>query len=1206
MKSRLGLLALFSFLFILTTLAQENSARYEIKLQNRRWIPEEGITSVMNDQPSAYSYNGVYYLWIQFYELPDLARRKELENRGIQLGAYLPEYTYIARCSRFPDEEVRKQFGIRSLIVPRWDDKVSQEIALNEIPPHALQGERIMLSLLFYPGSRFSDFEALFDRMGVEIFDKPSLLPWGAHLSLSVNDLEAFAALPFVWYIQPIAGPDETNNERVNNHQNVGPLSDNSGLKLTGKGITVGVGDGGFVRPHADFGKRLQNNIFPAGFGTHQLHVSGTIGGAGWINPLNKGAAPASSIWADFFYDIIVKTPALQKAYNLSLTNNSYEPSGASCATRGLYGYQSQELDYQLELLPQVSHQFAAANSGTTTCAPYPAGFKTLSYLYGPAKNVITIGSVDANGVVSSFSSRGPATDGRLKPEISGIGSGVTSTWLANGYSSISGTSMATPGITGIAALLSESYKNLHNDSLPEGILLKAAMMNTARDVGNPGPDFTYGYGWVNSYRAELALREGRYTFGSVDNGDSIILNLPVAANTPNLKVLLAWRDPYGNPSAPKMLVNNLDLYVITPSSAIVRPWVLNTTPANVNDHAVQGIDSLNNAEQVTIANPSAGTYKLVVKGTSVPFGPQRYALTWEAHQPFVKITFPTGDTAITRSTNITVRWDAEGLDAETFTLQHSNNGGASWTTASSAIPGTDRTYTWNSGTTHTKDFLLRIYRNSSLIGDTSDSKFSVFRTMTALTIDRVCPDTLQVSFSAVSGASQYRLYYFNGSYMDSTALFSGTTGYITGHYYLDTMWIAARAYTSAGVYGPRSVAIRRNPGLFSCAKAFNDVELRSIISPTSRGSYDCDSVAVNVTVRVRNNGTSTLTNLPLSFQFNNQTVVSQTFSLTLATGAETNLNFTTKIDAANEGQSQIKIWSNLGADAFRGNDTLSLNFIGGQGTLTNLEEDFEAVPTSYTNAADCGQLFPNVGKLYNSLADSTDWRIGSGYTPSGPSGTGPSGHIWPDSAYFGNYLFIEATNCTPNRTAVIQTPCMDLSQKPLAYLLYFYHMYGSNMGSLRVQADTGTGWITLQTITGNQGNSWYWSALDLNAYRKPKVRFRLLGTTGNGFRSDIALDGIAIRSADKKLWIGNDTIWTNAINWLPPGVPNATHEVLLPGKPWRGKHPWQHSAVDIKAIEIEPNANLRLNGNYMRVRGDFISSGNVYLETGAELDLKP
>lgn len=161
------------------------------------------------------------------------------------------------------------------------------------------------------------------------------------------------------------------------------------------------------------------------------------------------------------------------------------------------------------------------------------------------------------------------------------------------------------------------------------------------------------------------------------------------------------------------------------------------------------------------------------------------------------------------------------------------------------------------------------------------------------------------------------------------------------------------------------------------------------------------------------------------------------------------------------------------------------------------------------------GQGFESGSGWTQITGDDGDWVRTSGSTPSGTTG--------PSSADEGSfYMFLEAsTNGSPgqiggNATAILESDCFDLSGKSAATFSFSNHMYGTNIGSLTIQASTdGTNWTNVWTDSGNQGNQWNSSSVNLSAYLGGNVKLRIVGTTGNGWRSDIAVDNLSMTVVD-------------------------------------------------------------------------------------------
>ncbi|PTB90617.1 hypothetical protein C9994_17090, partial [Marivirga lumbricoides] len=194
------------------------------------------------------------------------------------------------------------------------------------------------------------------------------------------------------------------------------------------------------------------------------------------------------------------------------------------------------------------------------------------------AKNVLTVGSVDTTGNPILLSSKGPAHDGRVKPELTTY--------------SMAGTSNSAALVSGTAILLQQLYKSQYNTAMPAA-LLKGLLINSADDVHNKGVDFSTGYGQLNALRAVENLENKQFFSDEISNNDINTLPLNIPSDVINLKITLVWNDPAANPNDEKALVNDLDLTVVRPDSHIVMPLVLNTSPneSAITSLAIEGED---------------------------------------------------------------------------------------------------------------------------------------------------------------------------------------------------------------------------------------------------------------------------------------------------------------------------------------------------------------------------------------------------------------------------------------------------------------------------------------------------------------------------------------------------------------------------------------------------------------------------------------
>jgi hypothetical protein len=135
------------------------------------------------------------------------------------------------------------------------------------------------------------------------------------------------------------------------------------------------------------------------------------------------------------------------------------------------------------------------------------------------------------------------------------------------------------------------------------------------------------------------------------------------------------------------------------------------------------------------------------------------------------------------------------------------------------------------------------------------------------------------------------------------------------------------------------------------------------------------------------------------------------------------------------------------------------------------------------------------------------DWERDSGGTPS--SSTGPS------TGYDGDwYVYLEATGEDEGAEAHLSA-AFDFSALSAPDISFAYHMYGSSMGTLYLEASTNGGgsWDSLWSMTGDLGNTWFATNINLSAYAgSTNTQLRFRGVTGSGFRSDMALDTIMVQ----------------------------------------------------------------------------------------------
>ncbi|MFD4642302.1 S8 family serine peptidase [Lentzea sp. NPDC058436] len=255
---------------------------------------------------------------------------------------------------------------------------------------------------------------------------------------------------------------------------------------VTGKGVKVAVLDTGVDEKHPDLqGKQVaEKNFTESPDNTdevgHGTHVASTIASKG---EKYRGVAPDAEI-----LDGKVCGPGGCPDSAILAGIQWAAEQGASVVNMSLGGGDTPEIDPIEEAVNRVSREtgalfvIAAGNSGRPETIGSP----------GSAESALTVGAVDRNDGIASFSSRGPAADGAVKPDVTAPGVGIVAAEAGTqGHVAMDGTSMATPHVAGVVALLKQQHPDW------SGTRLKATVMASAR--ANPAlTTFDQGTGRVD------------------------------------------------------------------------------------------------------------------------------------------------------------------------------------------------------------------------------------------------------------------------------------------------------------------------------------------------------------------------------------------------------------------------------------------------------------------------------------------------------------------------------------------------------------------------------------------------------------------------------------------------------------------------------------------------------------------------------------
>jgi hypothetical protein len=866
---------------------------------------------------------------LQFETLPTVETRNHLSKLGIELLEYIPENAYTVSITGKLNAGILKQAGARTLLQPTPKQKMHPAMAKGDIPAWAQKTKgRVDVWVSFPKTFTAGDVLQYLRDKKIEILSTEQQAYRIIALRLASSRLEELASLPFIEYVQPV--PPEVKplnmSSRTVSHANVLNASVADGGKgLNGDGVVIGIGDNGDVQSHTDlYGPRLINKV-TAPAAIHGIHVHTTAAGAGIANEYYRGYASKATVISQYFAQILSHTEEYVQDHGMVLTNNSYG-AGGSCGYYGIYDLTSRVLDQHAFDYPNLQHVFAAGNDGYNTCAPYPASYHTVFGAYQAAKNVITVGATEANGTMYWSSSRGPVQDGRLKPEITAQGGAVVSGTVNSGYGSFWGTSMASPAVTGGLALLYQRYRQLNGGANPKNGLMKALLCNGAADMGNTGPDFSYGYGWMNLVRSVEVLDNNQYFISSMTNNATNSHSITVPANTAQLKVMLYWNDPPAALMSSRSLVNDLDLGVSDPSLVTHLPKILDTSATRMLNVATTGADHLNNMEQVIINNPAPGTYTINISGLVAQNPSQEYYVVYDIVPVATTLTNPVGGQGVAPNESLRISWDSYGDPSNTFTLKYSTNNGATWTNINTAVSASARQLTWKVPNTPTNQALVRIERNGTSIAHTTQP-FTIIGVPSLLLASVQCEGYISLSWGAVAGATDYEVMMKRDDEMVPVATTTATAYSLSGLSKDSVYWLSVRARIG-GKPGRRSAAISRRPNNGTCVGTIsdNDLKLDALVSPTTGRKFTSSELsgAHAITIRIKNLNDAPVTGFTAKYKLDNNAWISESVPATIAAGATYNHTFTAAVDLSATGSyTMVAVVENNTPDPVKANDTL-------------------------------------------------------------------------------------------------------------------------------------------------------------------------------------------------------------------------------------------------------------------------------------------
>ena len=434
------------------------------------------------------------------------------------------------------------------------------------------------------------------------------------------------------------------------------------GLELEGEGYKIGVWDEGHVfKEHVEFQNAVdrvligQDLPYDLNYDSHATHVAGTIGESGESQDAKGMASKVQIIsydWNNAFLELMADA-----ANDIYISNHSYglpgfEDNGqptVSYSYLGTYDEWASDLDAIHFARPNFLAVCSAGNEGLednfeSAVAKHDVltdmSTAKNNMVVANAKNILYFQSGATVKRINESSSQGPTNDLRIKPDISGIGTQVTSSTVSsnlnqtNLYSTSSGTSMAAPNISGSLVLLQEFYHETKGE-LPLSSTLKALTINTALDAGDDGPDPNFGWGIMDSMKSAINISEnvanGTIFEGTISQGEEIIFGLEFYNDESEISVTICWTDPEGDSLENALdknvpvLVNDLDLRIIENETIEYFPYAFSLeNKINNNKWAIKTDNVVDNVERVDFDKNTGASYKIKISHKNNLFNPSQ------------------------------------------------------------------------------------------------------------------------------------------------------------------------------------------------------------------------------------------------------------------------------------------------------------------------------------------------------------------------------------------------------------------------------------------------------------------------------------------------------------------------------------------------------------------------------------------------------
>lgn len=602
--------AIFLSVYSFAAVPRDGETIQYIKLRDGDIVSDDlnasEVRSILQD-----AYTQGQHAMIRFTQIPTPGDRTALEALGITLLQYIPYRAWVVGVTGIPSENDISSYGMAWAMVWSSEYKISEPLNSRSFDAWAeAPNGQVYILTSFHGDVDTATAEGILGSLGVSEFDRVELLNMYVH-AIEPDSLDALSVHGEVFYMDqvgPALEPCLANSRQVINADEL----ESPPYGLSGIDIDVMVWESGVVDEHENLAGRVyvENDIGPCETcddnpveNYHSTFVGGIIGSN---HEEHRGLLPNGEI---FSYcsaggDLFNNPYDLEQDVNTALSDSYHDPVEIVNISMNIkypdspdeFGVYEEcaQLSDQLSIAHLIPIVWAAGNNGDNTTGP-SIGVGAIG------KNTITVGAVNAldpnNIHAAYFTGIGPTDDGRIKPDICAPGVGIMSTECENGFAPRNGTSYATPLVVGSAGLLIEKYKLVNSGATANPALIKALLVSTARDYGPLGPDFEYGFGMVNLKPAVDIVANGDCGEITVP-GTSSSVEIPIEGSFRRLSVAVSWLDLAASRIASVDLVNDIDVYLESPSGLLYYPY--NGVGGST------GVDIINNVEHVVVFDPES------------------------------------------------------------------------------------------------------------------------------------------------------------------------------------------------------------------------------------------------------------------------------------------------------------------------------------------------------------------------------------------------------------------------------------------------------------------------------------------------------------------------------------------------------------------------------------------------------------------------